>query len=825
MEMMGGPNDNAVLRFVRPGEGTVVTGVQQVTLQARDPDGIAEVVIFAGERELHRGDGGGVVALEWDTTTAHNGELTLTATLTDVFQRVAELSREVIVDNGGPVVEILSPNDGEVLRNPFDFRVEAEDAGGVRSVRFMVDGQEAASLNAAPWTTRINPADYPPLGPKALEVIATDNGGEVTRTSVNVEFDRPELEVTPVTPMPGDIIAEPFVFEVNAQGPNGVAAVTFSIDGEPVGRAVVAAPYRVDVDPADYATGEHQLTATAEDADGNETVFTMGLAWDSEVPEVELISPERGGLVTREGDVFTLELAVDDADSSPIVEVFFGDQRAGVREAPPYEMEIRTDVFESDTHEQEIQVRIVATDYIGNERTIEAPLRFSRADWSVRIEAAEESILRLDESGERALMAVFDRARQNGRLYAVGPAGSGAAIWDAVIPGGRPMEAMFYPDGASAGAVVELGVGGVEFMRFDNGEMVWRSNDGIVTDALINEDGVTYIMASRRNVGRLVGRNLAGTVLFEFDPQGESVDWVDLLPDGDVLVRTIAQGGANHQYRRITSEGEVRWTYDVGSNVTRNGVHSGNIVAARFLGEGMFADQVEVVSIGADDGRRSWGTNMPPDKLPQQFGFRADGNPFFVNNDLHVATTAMLTYDVDTGNLLYDYTAPGFTLGEAISIRRGEMAISGNNDNQNVGAVFRVSANGQNMAGFRTDGETVSDIASYDSTVAAAVVEPNAGAAGVVMLDPAGDEVWRTALRPGLVINRLEMHAALTADVFAEDAATRRGVVLPLGPDGALSWRVEREGGNVSSFGGSLGQMFVILIDEDGVDLVRLPRE
>ena len=469
----------------------------------------------------------------------------------------------------------------------------------------------------------------------------------------------------------------------------------------------------------------------------------------------------------------------------------------------------------------------MATDYIGNVNSINAPLRFSRADWSVRLEEAEESILRLDDSGERALMAVYDRARQSGRIYAVGPAGSGAAIWDTVVPGGRPMEAMFYPNGASAGAIVELGVGGIEFMRFDQGEMVWRSNDGIVTDALINEDGVAYIMAIRRETGRLVARDLAGDLLFEFDPPAESVDWMHPMGNGDVLVRTLAQGGANHQYRRIGADGAVRWTYEVGSNVTRNGVHDDTIVAARFLGDGAFADRIEVVSIGGNDGRRRWGTNMPEDKLPQQFGFRADGNPFFVNNDLHVATTAMLAYDLGTGDLIYDYAAPGFSLGEAINIRRGEMAITGNNAAQGVGAVFRVSAAGQNMAGYRTDGETVSAIASYEGTIAAAVVEPNAGAAGVVMLDPAGDEVWRTNLRPGLVINRLDMHAPLSVDVFAEDAATRRGIVIPLANGRAVEdgWRVERIDANVSSFASSAGQLFVILVDDDGVDLVRIPRD
>ena len=110
--------------------------------------------------------------------------------------------------------------------------------------------------------------------------------------------------------------------------------------------------------------------------------------------------------------------------------------------------------------------------------------------------------------------------------------------------------------------------------------------------------------------------------------------------------------------------------------------------------------------------------------------------------------------------------------------------------------------------------------------VAAAVVEPNAGAAAVIMLDPAGDEVWRTNLRPGLVVNRLEMNSALSVDVFAEDSATRRGVVIPLANGRAVEdgWRIERIDANVSSFGSSAEQLFVILVDEDGVDLVRIPR-
>jgi hypothetical protein len=136
-----------------------------------------------------------------------------------------------------------------------------------------------------------------------------------------------------------------------------------------------------------------------------------------------------------------------------------------------------------------------------------------------------------------------------------------------------------------------------------------------------------------------------------------------------------------------------------------------------------------------------------------------------------------------------------------------------------------LSGNGQNIAGYRTNGETVSHLASFGGTLGGAVVEPDAGTSAVVMLDPAGDEVWRTGLRAGLVVDRLEMNAALAVDVYAEDGATRRGVVLPLNAAGAMSWRVEREGATVSNLVSSAGALYVILSDEDGVDLARIPRE
>jgi hypothetical protein len=40
-----------------------------------------------------------------------------------------------------------------------------------------------------------------------------------------------------------------------------------------------------------------------------------------------------------------------------------------------------------------------------------------------------------------------------------------------------------------------------------------------------------------------------------------------------------------------------------------------------------------------------------------------------------------------------------------------------------------------------------------------------------------------------------------------------------------MSWRVEREGATVSSLVSSAGALYVILSDEDGVDLARIPRE
>ena len=128
-------------------------------------------------------------SVSWDTTTASEGDHTLTATATDDAGQTASASITVTVDNiADPTVVFGAPTDGATVAG--EISVSATASEGVTSVDFLLDGTllgsgtESSDGWSISWdTTTASEGDH------TLTATATDDAGQTASASITVTVD------------------------------------------------------------------------------------------------------------------------------------------------------------------------------------------------------------------------------------------------------------------------------------------------------------------------------------------------------------------------------------------------------------------------------------------------------------------------------------------------------------------------------------------------------------------------------------------------------------------------------------------------------------
>jgi pSer/pThr/pTyr-binding forkhead associated (FHA) protein len=100
---------------------------------------------------------------------------------------------------------ITSPDNGETISKATEIEVDAKNTECVGRARFELNGEEIATANQAPYTTTLDPSQFPELadgGTYDLQVILEDKEGKTIQTSfVSVAFETIE-EKPKNTPTP-----------------------------------------------------------------------------------------------------------------------------------------------------------------------------------------------------------------------------------------------------------------------------------------------------------------------------------------------------------------------------------------------------------------------------------------------------------------------------------------------------------------------------------------------------------------------------------------------------------------------------------------------
>ncbi len=256
-----------------------VSGTINVTANASDNIGVVGVQFLLDGVNLGTEDLASPYSVSWNTTTATNGNHTLTARARDAAGNITT-SAGVIVnvsnDSQAPTVSITSPAAGNVA-GTINVTATASDNIGVAGVQFLLDGvnlgaEDVASPFSVAWTTT-SVTD----GSHTLTARARDAAGNTTTSAaviVNVHNDAQAPTVSITAPAAGNVSGTINV-TANAADNNSVAGVQFLLDGANLGTEDVASPYSISWNTQTMTNGAHTLSARARDASGNVTTSAV----------------------------------------------------------------------------------------------------------------------------------------------------------------------------------------------------------------------------------------------------------------------------------------------------------------------------------------------------------------------------------------------------------------------------------------------------------------------------------------------------------------------------------------------------------------------
>jgi thermitase len=173
-----------------PSAGAIVNGIVQVEVNAGDNVGVTEVSLYTNG-QLIGTDGTAPYQFSWDTTSATDGNVTLTAHAKDAAGNDGVSSGLPVtvknqVDNTAPTVAISNPvNGSKVSGGNVAVKVSATDNVSVASIRLFIDGALKSTVNGASlsysWNVRKVSA-----GSHTIKAVAVDSSNNSIEQAIQV---------------------------------------------------------------------------------------------------------------------------------------------------------------------------------------------------------------------------------------------------------------------------------------------------------------------------------------------------------------------------------------------------------------------------------------------------------------------------------------------------------------------------------------------------------------------------------------------------------------------------------------------------------------
>ncbi|KFE64004.1 Ig-like domain-containing protein [Hyalangium minutum] len=165
-----------------PAQNAYVRGTVQLSATASDNVSVDRVEFYAGST-LVGSDSTAPYSINWDTTTAANGSVTLTTRAYDTAgNATTSTGRMLSVDNLAPAVAITSPASGASLFLSTTIQASASDSSGVTQVVFYDGATVIGTDTTAPYSMSWGLLTVP-KGTHTLTAKAYDVAGNITTSA------------------------------------------------------------------------------------------------------------------------------------------------------------------------------------------------------------------------------------------------------------------------------------------------------------------------------------------------------------------------------------------------------------------------------------------------------------------------------------------------------------------------------------------------------------------------------------------------------------------------------------------------------------------
>jgi alpha-tubulin suppressor-like RCC1 family protein len=347
--------------FSTPRPGAVVSGTVTASVTASDTVGIRAAHLYSGSTRLATVTSEPYEATV-DTTQLGDGSQVLRWRVIDQAGFVRVVSRQIVVDNSAPSLQVTTPDLGpsQVARRWLRIEGTAEDAAELRRVELRVNGQLVRTTSAANFTFVIDTRAFPD-GTLDLAVTAVNAVGNTTTQGLVVPVHNTAPDAAVAWPNPGRSVSGMVHVIPSISSSIGIATTTLLINGVQHS-SVAGIPDRISFHTQNY-TGRVELELVTTDLAGNTAFAPIRVVFvDRQNPTVSFVDPAGS---TLSG---VASLAVNASDDSGIASVSFAvdGTPVGTVTAAPYVVSWDTTSVASGP----VTVTATATDVVGKTTTV-----------------------------------------------------------------------------------------------------------------------------------------------------------------------------------------------------------------------------------------------------------------------------------------------------------------------------------------------------------------------------------------------------------------------------------------------------------------------
>jgi hypothetical protein len=251
----------------------------------------------------------------------------LQASVKDYAGNTATASAQFTVDLVAPQIQVVQPASGAYVNTATPtISVQYSDnaALNLSSLRILVNNTDLTSLfnkTSSGATATLTAATALPQGANQIVASIKDQAGNPGSASVafNVDLTRPVISF--VQPAPGSYSGSPVNIAVQYSDDQAIDTATLQValDGTPV--TMTQTPTGATGTAAGAANGPHTLSAAISDRAGNQGTATDAFQVDATAPNIRLVQPAPGALLTDASPQVSIEYSDSDGVDTSTLQV------------------------------------------------------------------------------------------------------------------------------------------------------------------------------------------------------------------------------------------------------------------------------------------------------------------------------------------------------------------------------------------------------------------------------------------------------------------------------------------------------------------------